>query len=195
MQSKQAFVHFKSQKIWKSDPKWLPEGDPKSIKNHEKSILGPSKAPLCASLLNLITKIVPKDPKMIENCHLVTLILGSTPKLSGVVLFEDTSAGWGLAGQQSEGSSKLNRCKPCISSNPSLTSGCNHKGGRRQGRSLRNPPPPRRVWRACQFHWCSSSGFQGLEAQGRSAPFRRPLPFLPQNLIKNRIKKKFNFLI
>ena len=62
---------------------------------------------------------------------------GSTPKLSGAVLFENTSAGWGLAGQQSEESSKLNRCKPCISSNPSLTSGCNHKGGRRQGRSLR----------------------------------------------------------
>ena len=93
MQSKQAFVHFKSQKIWKSDPKWSPEGNQKSIKNHEKSILGPSKAPLCASLLNLITKIVPKDPKMIENCHLVTLILGSSPKLSGVVLFEDACAG------------------------------------------------------------------------------------------------------
>ena len=45
---------------------------------------------------------------------------------------------WGLAGQHSEGSIKLNRCKPIISSNPSLTSGCNHKGGRRQGRSLRN---------------------------------------------------------
>ena len=55
MQSKQAFVHFKSQIIWKSDPKWSPEGDPKSIKNHEKSILGPSRAPLCASLLDLIT--------------------------------------------------------------------------------------------------------------------------------------------
>ena len=93
MQSKQAFVHFKSQKIWKSDPKWSPEGDPKSIKNHEKSILGPSRAPLCASLLNLITKMVPKDPQMIENCHLVTLNLGSTPKLSGAVLFENTSAG------------------------------------------------------------------------------------------------------
>ena len=63
LQSKQAFVHFKSQKIWKSDPKWSPEGDPKSIKNHEKSILGPSRAPLCASLLNLITKMVPKDPQ------------------------------------------------------------------------------------------------------------------------------------
>ena len=69
------------------------EGNPKSIKNHEKSILGPSRAPLSASLLNLITKMVPKDPQMIENCHLVTLNLGSTPKLSGVVLFEDTSAG------------------------------------------------------------------------------------------------------
>ena len=126
MQSKQAFVHFKSQKIWKSDPKWSPEGDPKSIKNHEESILGPSRAPLCASLLNLITRMLPKDTPMTENGHLVTLILGSTPKLSGAVLFEDTSAGC-----------KLNRCKPCISSNPSLTSGCNHKGGRRQGRSLR----------------------------------------------------------
>ena len=61
MQSKQAFVQFESQKIWKSDPKWSPEGDPKSTKNHEKSILGPSRAPLCASLLNLITKMVPKD--------------------------------------------------------------------------------------------------------------------------------------
>ena len=45
MQSKQAFVHFKSQIIWKSNPKWSPEADPKSIKNHEKSILGPSRAP------------------------------------------------------------------------------------------------------------------------------------------------------
>ena len=93
MQSKQAFVHFKSQKIWKSDPKWSPEGDPKSIKNHEKAILGPSRAPLCASLLNLITKMVPKDTQMTKNGHLVTLNLGSTPKLSGVVLFEDASAG------------------------------------------------------------------------------------------------------
>ena len=134
MQSKQAFVHFKSQTIWKSNPKWSPERDPKSIKNHEKSILGPSRAPLCASLLNLITRMLPKDPHMTENGHLVTLILGSTPKLSGAVLFEDPFAGWGLAGQHFEGSIKLNCCKPCISSNPSLTSGCNHKGRRRQGR-------------------------------------------------------------
>ena len=83
MQSKQAFVHFKSQIIWKSDPKWSPERDSKSIKNHEKSILGPCRAPLCASLLNLITRMLPKDPHMTENGHLVTLILGSTPKLSG----------------------------------------------------------------------------------------------------------------
>ena len=83
MQSKQAFVHFKSQIIWKSNPKWSPEGDPKSIKNHEKSILGPSRAPLCASLLNLITRMLPKDTHMTENGHLVTLILGSTPQLSG----------------------------------------------------------------------------------------------------------------
>ena len=83
MQSKQAFVHFKSQKIWKSDPKWSPEGDPKSIKNHEKSILGPCRAPLCASLLNLITRMLPKDTHMTENGHLVTLILVSTPQLSG----------------------------------------------------------------------------------------------------------------
>ena len=101
---------------------------------------------LCVHLYSTWSpKWFPRTPKMIENCHLVTLILGSTPKLSGVVLFEDTSAGWGLAGQQSEGSSKLNRCKPCISSNPSLTSGCNHKGGRRQGRSLRIRPHPKGV--------------------------------------------------
>ena len=93
MQSKQAFVHFKSQIIWKSNPKWSPEGYPKSIKNREKSILGPSRAPLCASLLNLITRMLPKDPHMTENGHLVTLILGSTPKLSGAVLFEDPFAG------------------------------------------------------------------------------------------------------
>ena len=83
MQSKQAFVHFKSQIIWKSDPKWSPERDSKSIKNHEKSILRPSKAPLCASLLNLITWMLPKDTHMTENSHLVTLILESTPQLSG----------------------------------------------------------------------------------------------------------------
>ena len=93
MQSKQAFVHFKSQTIWKSNPKWSPEGDPKSIKNHEKSILGPSRAPLSASLLNFITKMVPKDPQMTENCHLVNLNLGSTPKLSGAALFEDAYPG------------------------------------------------------------------------------------------------------
>ena len=60
--------------------------DPKSIKNQEKSILGPSRAPLCASLLNLITRMLPKDTHMTENGHLVTLILGSTPKLSGETL-------------------------------------------------------------------------------------------------------------
>ena len=118
--------------------KWLKMVARGGPKNHEKSILGPSRAPLCASLLNLITRMLPKDTHMTENGHLVTLILGSTSKLSGAVLFEDPFAGWGLAGQHSEGSIKLNRCKPCISSNPSLTSGCNHKGGRRQGRSLRN---------------------------------------------------------
>ena len=93
LHAKQAFVHFKSQIIWKSDPKWSPEGDPKSIKNHEESILGPSRAPLCTSLLNLITRMLPKDPHMTENGHLVTLILGSTTKLSGAVLFEDPLAG------------------------------------------------------------------------------------------------------
>ena len=60
-------------------------GDPKSTKNYEKSILGPSRGPLCASLLNLITRMLPKDSHMTENGHLVTLILGSTPKLSGAV--------------------------------------------------------------------------------------------------------------
>ena len=59
--------------------------DPKSLKNHEKSILGPSRAPMSASLLNLITRMLPKDPHMTENGHLVTLILGSTPKLSEAV--------------------------------------------------------------------------------------------------------------
>ena len=34
LQSKHAFWHPKSQKISKSDPKWSPMGDPKSIKNH-----------------------------------------------------------------------------------------------------------------------------------------------------------------
>ena len=39
-------------------------GDPKSIKNHEKSILAPSRVPLSASVPNLITKMVSKDLQM-----------------------------------------------------------------------------------------------------------------------------------
>ena len=48
----------------------------KSIKNEQNLNLEPSRTPLNASLFNLITKMVPKDPQMIENCHLVTLNLG-----------------------------------------------------------------------------------------------------------------------
>ena len=53
LQSKHAFWHPKSQKISKSDPKWSPMGDPKSIKNHWKSILAHSRVPhecICAQL-------------------------------------------------------------------------------------------------------------------------------------------------
>ena len=64
LQSKHAFWHPKSQKISKSDPKWSPMGDPKSIKNHWKSILAPSRVPLSASVPNLITKMVSKDLQM-----------------------------------------------------------------------------------------------------------------------------------
>ena len=114
LQSKQAFAHFKSHKISKSDPKWSPEGDQNSIKDNEKSILGPSRAPLSASLFNLITRMLPKDPHMTENGHLVTNS-GVYPEIV-------------------RGSKSLQTLHIF---NPSLTSGCNHRGGRRQGRSLR----------------------------------------------------------
>ena len=53
-----------------------------SKKNNEKSILGLSRAPLNASLLNLITKMVPKDhTPMSKHGPLVTLNLGTTLKL------------------------------------------------------------------------------------------------------------------
>ena len=69
------------------------------------------------------------------------------------------------------------------------STGCQR--GRRQGRSLKNPPPPRRVWRACQFHRCSSSVPEVLEAQGESAPAAGPYPKVHQKFIKNRVRKKF----
>ena len=64
LQSKHAFWHPKSQKISKSDLKWSPMGDPKSIKNHWKSILAPSRVPLSASVPDLITEMVSKDLQM-----------------------------------------------------------------------------------------------------------------------------------
>ena len=60
LQFKHTFWRSKWQKISKSDPKWCPKGHPKSIKNHPKSILGPSRVPLNASVSHLITKMVPK---------------------------------------------------------------------------------------------------------------------------------------
>ena len=73
LQSKHVFWCFKWQKISKSDPKSCPKGYPKWIKNHKKSVLGPSRVHLCASVTHLIAKWCPSTSKRTQNGHLGTL--------------------------------------------------------------------------------------------------------------------------
>ena len=71
LQSKHAFWCLKSHKLWKSDSKVIPTGDPEIIKNRWKSVLGHSRTVLSAPLHPLVTKMVPKwypkTPKCVQN--------------------------------------------------------------------------------------------------------------------------------
>ena len=71
LQSEHDFWCLKSHKLRKSDPKVIPTGHPKIIKNPWKSILGHSRALLSAPLHPMITKVVPKwcpkTPKCLQN--------------------------------------------------------------------------------------------------------------------------------
>ena len=65
--SKCDFGLLKSEKIWKSDPEWSPIGDPKSIKNHWKSILVPSECILAPNGHQNNEKVVSQDPECLKN--------------------------------------------------------------------------------------------------------------------------------
>ena len=67
LQSKWDFGLFKSEKIWKSDPEGSPMGDPKSIKNHWKSILAPSGCTLAPNDHQHTEKVVSQDPECLKN--------------------------------------------------------------------------------------------------------------------------------
>ena len=67
LQSKCDFGLLKSEKIWKSDPEWSPMGDPKSIKNHWKSILVPSECILAPNGHQNNEKVVSQDPECLKN--------------------------------------------------------------------------------------------------------------------------------
>ena len=60
LQSKHAFWRLGSHKIWKSDPRMVPKGHPKFIKNRYKSSLGHSRALLNEPWHQMITKLMPK---------------------------------------------------------------------------------------------------------------------------------------
>ena len=65
--SKCDFGLLKSEKIWKSDPEWPPMGNPKSIKNHWKSILVPSEWTLALNDHQSSEKVVSQDPECLKN--------------------------------------------------------------------------------------------------------------------------------
>ena len=67
LQSKCHFGLFKSEKIWKSAPEGSPMGDPKSIKNHWKSILVPSECTLAPNDHQNTEKVVSPDPECLKN--------------------------------------------------------------------------------------------------------------------------------
>ena len=67
LQSKCDFELFKSEKIWKSDAEGSPMGDPKSIKNHKKSILVPSEWTLAPNDHQNSEKVVSQDPECLKN--------------------------------------------------------------------------------------------------------------------------------
>ena len=71
MQSTHAFWCLKSQKLWTNNPKVLPIGHPKFIKNRWTSMLGHSRTLLGAPLHPMITKMVPKwcpkTPECLQN--------------------------------------------------------------------------------------------------------------------------------
>ena len=67
LQSKCDCWPFKSEKIWKSDPEWPPMGDPKSTKNHWKSILVPSEGTLAYNDHQNTEKVVSQGPECLKN--------------------------------------------------------------------------------------------------------------------------------
>ena len=65
--SKCDFGLLKSEKLWKSDAEWPPMGNPKSIKNHWKSILVPSECILAPNGHQNNEKVVSQDPECLKN--------------------------------------------------------------------------------------------------------------------------------
>ena len=161
LQSKCDFELLKSEKIWKSDAEGSPMGDPKSIKNHWKSILVPSEWTLAPTDPQNNEKVVSRDPECLRNgLPRPRKINKSERKPTGPnwqLLKQNDSNLLGkmfLITQFSNASNPANLWNPAAPSDLQISSQLVARGAGGRGGAFRNPP-----------RWCKAPATRRVEAR------------------------------